>query len=164
METDTDTYRTVVLVASSDGPPMLGDIQRALIDLIRAEGHDPELMHDKDKEDLGGRLAKAVGRKKPWGRDIITAVKNGKLQPGRDFILAVMAMGGVARDAPQVWRTARVIQVYAAGNVKPGTLIDRDSRDCAYCQRPFIAHSWNDLCCSAECDRGRRDRAKNSQH
>ena len=147
--------RTTVLVAISEF-----DTRQALTDLIEREGHTLDTMTDRAREELGARLAKAVGRVKPWGRDMIRAVCAGKLQPGRDFVLAVMALRAVTNAVPMVWATAQAVTVYSSGQVEPGSLLTTASRKCVICIRPFIPHSWNDKCCSSECDSKRKQNGK----
>ena len=138
---------------------------RSALRLLLTEYHyHPDVVTVIQLEDVAVKLSAAAGKTPPWGWRYLRNVLNGKIDASVRLVNAIMALGATFDNVPLVWSTARPVQVYAAGNVKPGTLIDKDSRDCAYCQRPFIAHSWNDLCCSAECDRGRHDKAKNSQH
>ena len=68
------------------------DTRQGLNDLIRAYGHEPDLIRDADKEIIAVKLSEVARRKKPWGHGIITAVKNGRLQAGREFTSAVMAL------------------------------------------------------------------------
>ena len=145
--------RTVVLTDITEF-----DTRQGLIDLIRAYGHDPDLIRDADKEVIAAKLSEVARRKKPWGRDIITAVKNGRLQAGREFTSAVMALLREKRGEPVPLTRGTPVQVLAVGDIHPGSIVFGSSRVCANpaCGVTFVSDIWNKRCCCRDCSRTAR--------
>ena len=145
--------RTVVLTDITEF-----DTRQGLIDLIRAYGHDPDLIRDADKEVIAAKLSEVARRKKPWGRDIITAVKNGRLQAGREFTSAVMALLREKRGEPVPLTRGTPVQVLAVGDIHPGSIVFGSSRVCANpaCGVTFVTDIWNKRCCCPDCSKAAR--------
>ena len=133
-------------------------IKDALRTLIEGYGYRPDMITVEQLQDVAGKLSVAAQKEPAWGWRYLRNVLNGKIDASVKLVNAITSLGATLDGIPLVWSTAKPVQVYAAGNIKPGTLITKDSRDCPICGRPFIPNSWNDANCSPECDRTARQR------
>ena len=152
-----ETAQTITFAVQISEP----DAVDGLKNLLRARGFSPDLVTGKQLQEFAEWLrqyAPATGRPVRWGKDYIDNVLHERkgFKPSAALVHATMTALANLGGLPMIWVKSRPVQVYAAGNIKPGTLITRDSRDCPICGRPFIPNSWNDANCSPECDRTAR--------
>jgi hypothetical protein len=133
--------------------PQIG--KAALEEVIRGLGHDPSLIGIDDLQEIADRLSGLVKKDPPWGWRYLRNVLNGKLDPSRILVDAIMRLGAVIDDTPEEFARANQVSVLAIGKVKAGALILADSRRCANpgCLVEFVPRVPWQRCHSAECAR-----------
>lgn len=139
------------------------DVKQLLRTLIESLGHDPDLIHVKDLEELAARLSEVAQRtkdgKQPWGWRYLRNVLNENIDASADLMAAIYALGAHSDGTPKLVAMARQVMVLAVGNVKPGALILADSKRCRnpWCPIWFVPRSGNQKYHSTEC---RKDHLK----
>lgn len=133
------------------------DVKQLLRTLIESLGHDPDLIHVKDLEELAARLSEVAQRtkdgKQPWGWRYLRNVLNENIDASADLMAAIYALGAHSDGTPKLVAMARQVMVLAVGKVEPGAIILADSQPCGnpYCPVKFVPRSGNQKYCSNEC-------------
>jgi hypothetical protein len=122
-----------------------------LKDLMRYFDVEPNLATVAQKEMIAKKLADTAGEK--WGWRYVHNVLRGSVQPGRKFTAAIMALGAQLDGIPVLLSQARPMNLFVVGNVKPGSVVLADSRDCANprCRVSFIPKSHFQTHCNPAC-------------
>jgi len=103
----------------------------ALSELIQALGHDPAVISVAELERIAERLAAIARKDPPWGWRYLRNVLNGKIEPSRKLMDAMMRLGAVIDETPVELVQSERVTVQALGQVRPGSLVLADSRPCA---------------------------------
>lgn len=122
-----------------------------LKDLMRYFDIDPDIATVAQKEMIAGKLGEIVGE--AWGWRYVHNVLRQTVQPGRKFTAAILALGAQLDGAPALLTKARPMNLLVLGEVKPGSVVLADSRDCANprCKVSFIPRCNFQTHCSPDC-------------
>ena len=129
------------------------NIQQALCELIRAFGHDPNLITGANLQEIADRLSEFVAREKPWGWKYLANVIHGSQMASSKLGDAILRLGATFDGLPAEIASAHQVQIMATVEVHPGSLLTIASRRCKNpaCPIHFIPRSWNQKYHSAEC-------------
>jgi hypothetical protein len=104
---------------------------KALSELILAMGHDPTVIPVAELQRIAERLSFMARKETAWGWRYLRNVLNGKIEPSRRLMDAIMRLGAVIDETPVELAQSERVVVQALGQVRPGALVLADSRSCA---------------------------------
>lgn len=110
------------------------------------------------KQDIANRLSKVANHEPPWSYLYVHNFLYNNLKSGRLFKQAIIQLAQIADGTPILLVQSHSVTVQALGNVRPGTLVYGDGRQCENpaCQYWFIPRVHNQKYCSRDCGKTRK--------
>lgn len=134
-----------------------------LRDLMRYFDVDPDLATVAQKEMIAQKLGGVAGE--AWGWRYVHNVLRQTVQPSRKLTAAIMALGAQLDGTPVLLSQARPMNLLVIGNVKPGSVVLADSRECANprCKVSFIPKSHFQTHCTQACTKEHQEIKKSQK-
>jgi len=131
---------------SYDGAMMLEEV-------IRALGHDPQVITVDDLQGIADKLSYLVNKEPAWGWRYLRNILNKKLDASQKLLDAIMRLGATIDETPTDLVKSERVMIQAAGHVRAGALVLADSRPCANpgCKIEFVPRTPRQACHSASC-------------
>jgi hypothetical protein len=122
---------------------------------LNAFDFDPENVTPDELKTFASKLSFLANISPAWGWRYIHNVLVGKMPPSRKLEKAISRLIDTIDKTPEDIARSNQVMVMAIGDVKPGSLVMTNSRECANpgCKINFIPRIHNQICHSLECTR-----------